>query len=223
MKNQSISTQSQDWVNANGNTEPFARFPVQILSLGLTKIQLEVFLFLSSKAGRDGRVRSAFPFSLPHIAEALDKFENRKKGIPNSKVISDAVHALEALGLLIISNSGINNCNEYVLTLPAGLKSRPISDRRRSPEYLAGQAAKRQAAREMYAQKAADKAAQNAPMFDVIEDPDDLPPVLEMWPEAAETDPLAVSHAFSSEDLPDEFVDPRNWAGVSDDDFDEEF
>lgn len=220
MKNQTTSP-VQDWVNANGNTEPFARFPVQILSLDLTKIQLEVFLFLSSKAGRDGRVRSAFPFSLAHIAEALDKFENRKKGIPNSKVISDAVHALEAHGLLIISNSGINNCNDYVLTLPRGLKSRPISDRRRTPEYLAGQAAKRQAAREMYSQKAADKASQNATRFDVVED---LPPVLEMWPEAAETDPLSGSYAFSSEDLPDEFVDPRNWAGVSDDDdFDEEF
>ncbi len=222
MKNQT-TFQSEDWVNANGNKEPFARFPIQILSLGLTKVQLEVFLILSSKAMRDGSIHPGFEPSYANIAELRGKFSNKAEATPDTKAVMNAVKALNSLGLLVVSNSGVNKCNRYQLTLPAGLKSRPTTDRG-TPEYLAQVKAKSQAVFEKYAQKAADKAAQNAPRFDVVEDLDELPPVLEMWPEAAETDPLAGSHAFSSEELPDEFVDSRNWVGVSDDDeFDEEF
>lgn len=223
MKNQTTS-QSEDWVKANGNKEPFARFPIQILSLGLTKVQLEVFLILSSKALRDGRIHPGFEPSYANIAELRGKFSNRAKGTPDTEAVKDAVKILKAHGLLIVSKkSGVNRTNKYQLTLPAGLKSRPTTDRG-TPEYLAGAEATRQAVRENYAQKAANKAAQHAPCFDVVEDADELPPVLEMWPEAADSAPLAGSHAFSSEELPDEFVDSRNWVGVSDDDeFDEEF
>jgi hypothetical protein len=151
---------NSDWLSV----ARFARFPLEVLSLDLTKNQLQVFLVILSYAGRNGYCGSHSP-SQETIAEILGWYLH--KVTPNDGLVNSKCAELKELGLLSwTTKNGVDPRNIYTIHLPESAKLRPTTDRT-TAEYLAGAEQRRQAKKEAYKEKNKKKLENIATVMDI--------------------------------------------------------
>lgn len=142
------NNQQTDWVSTSKH---FARIPLEILSADLTLNELKLFIALASFAQRDGSLGD-FTRCQKTLGEVIGWIDNATQEGDKNRVY-EALKKLKAKKLVTAEKRpGINAGLDYKLYLPPELELRPTINRK-SPEYLALAAKKRQAVKDVYKAK----------------------------------------------------------------------